>query len=175
MADGKTKKGGQWKAIIEFDTEASGSGVIKRIAADDLLQTLENLIGSALSEQIQCVETYKTPLSQYQMTSLIMHHEFVVFQTSNYYWSIEKVGEGLIFQRSTSKDNVKLKRGRKSRLESSYWEVTLKQSTCNPSTRKNIRDFVTWLLRVDELNNTYYYLGENCQVFANRSYNYIKN
>ena len=122
----KVKKGGDWQSVIDFDTEASGSGVMERMDAEDFDEAIEGLIGDDVYEKILSVETYITPLTKHQMTELILHHEFVVFQTENFYWSIEKVGEGLIFQRSVNKDDVQLKRSRESRLKETSWEVTLK-------------------------------------------------
>ena len=169
------KKGGEWKSVVDFDTEASGRGVMKRIAAEDFDEVIKGLIGKDVDEKILRVETFKTPLSKHQMTQLILHHEFVVFQTKGFYWSIEKCGEGLIFQRSSVKANVELKRSRKSRLQETSWKVTIKQPTCRPRTpSRTVRDFINWLWTTDEVNNTYYFINQNCQTFAKRVYDYLK-
>ena len=167
----KVEKGGQWKCVVDFDTEASGNGVMKRIVAEDFPKEFTKLIGKDAEEEILQVETFKTPLKKHQLTRLFPYHEFVVFQTKSFYWSIEKLDEGLTFQRSSVKDNVQLKRGRKSRLQETSWKVTIKQPTCrmqNPI--KNVYNFVSWLIFTDEIKNT----RPDCQAFAKRAYDFIK-
>ena len=161
--------------MIDFDSEASGSGVMKRMAGEDFDEAIKGSIGADVNQKILSVETYNTPLYKHQMTDLILHHEFVAFQTKEFYWSIEKDMESLIFQRSKNKDNVKLKRGRKSLLEETSWQVTLKRPTsATKRPTMTVRNLITFLYIADEVNNTYFYPSQNCQAFAKRLYDYIK-
>ena len=168
------KKGGTWKACVFFDSESSGSGTIRRIADEDLVETLEEIASSDLSEPISEVKTCTKPLSEAQLTNLLFYHEFVVLRTPSYYWSIEKGGEGIHIQRSWHEDNVRHKFNREKRLKGSYWTVTVHRKPVRPGQTTTVRDVIKWLWRKDELNQKYNYLENNCRHLAKRAYNYIK-
>ena len=102
---GKRKKGGDWTARVFYDSESSGSGMTYTIAQNDLVETLEMLCD--LSERIDAVRTYRTPLSNWQLTQVLFHHEFALFETHQWFWTIEKDGEGIHIQRSKEIWNVR--------------------------------------------------------------------
>ena len=52
----KTKKGGQWKGKVFYDSEAFGSGKTYTIADEDLEETLGELCD--LHEEIEAVTTF---------------------------------------------------------------------------------------------------------------------
>ena len=117
MSKGKNKKGGvQWQALVFYDSESSGSGSTYTIADCDLVETLERLC--ELSEEIYAVTTYITPLSKWQVTKFLLHHEFALFETNKWWWTIEKDGEGIHIQRSKDIENVrdKFNRGTRSQV-----------------------------------------------------------
>ena len=79
---GKRKKGGEWTARVFYDSESAGSGMTYTIADSDLVDTLERLCD--LSERIDAVRTYRTPLSNWQLTQVLFHHEFALFNPHTY-------------------------------------------------------------------------------------------
>eukprot|EP00117_Sycon_ciliatum_P034316 scpid86226/ scgid26215/ len=78
----------------------------------DLQQHLAPLIGD---EVITSVALYKHPIYSWQLTSFLLYHAFVVFQTDCWWWSIEKDAEGLTLQRSKNRHEVVNKRRCQSR------------------------------------------------------------
>ena len=165
----KVKKGGDWKSVVDFDTEASGKGVIKRMAAEDFNKDIKKLIGKDKDEKILQVESFKTPLFNWQFKNGFFHHEYVIFKTKSHYYAVEKCGEGLNIQRSIDKDNVKLKYGRERRLKDTNWEVKDNKPTCTPGTpSKTVGGFLDWLETTEEVHKKYHYVGDNCKNFAQR-------
>ena len=166
------KKGGKWGSCVFFDTESSGEGEIKKISNEDLIKTFEQLIGDDISEKILNVKTCTKPLSEHQWTDLVFYHEFVVFETKSFYWSIEKGGEGIYIQRSKDEDNVRLKFNREKRLQGCYWKVTQYRATEHPQGH-TVRSLIYWLWDKDELHQSYNYLLNNCKDLAGRVYSFL--
>ena len=166
------KKGGEWKSKVFFDSDSSGSGKRYRIADDDLVEKLEELCD--LSEEIDAVATYTLPLGEWQLTDLLLYHEFALFETRKWWWTIEKDGEGLHIQRSKDKEDVRDRFKRELRLKGSRWKVTINNERCEPDNTTTVRNLVKWLWRKDELNQTYNYLANNCKDLAGRVYRYVK-
>ena len=140
MAD-KRKKGGDWTARVFYDSESSGSGQTYRIADCDLVETLERLCD--LSEEIVAVATYSTPLSNWQLTQLLFHHEFALFETRQWCWTIEKDGEGIHIQRTKQIGNVRDKFNRETR-STGWWrdKVTKERERRQPTNYVTVRDLV---------------------------------
>ena len=57
-------------------------------------------------EEIFTVFMYECPLSGWQLTKLIFFHQFVVFKTTNWYWSVGKNSEEIVIQRSKKNSTV---------------------------------------------------------------------
>ena len=174
MSGGKVKKGGKWTAKVIFYSESSGSGQVRQIADKDLIHTLDQWIGASdLKEQILYIRTCRTPLSEKQLTSLLFYHEFVVFSTSSFYYSIEKNGEGIHIQRSRNGDNVLNRFNREKRLKGSSWQVETHREPHHPLCVCTVRDVMVWLWGEDELNQEYSYLQRNCKHLAKNLYYHI--
>lgn len=158
-------KGRSWTHKIYFDPEAdkqSGSDYL--ITNEILRETLGRLVNP--SEEIQKVIAYKHPLKSWQLTCFFFYHSFIVFETNNYWWSIEKNSEGITIQRSFNLETVRDKHRHTQRV------LPIKHVK-DDSARKNLKDLINWLYNEDELNNTYNVLLSNCQTFAKRVYNHV--
>ena len=62
---------------------------------------------SDANEMILQSLVYKCPLSSWQLTpQLFFNHQFVVFETQNWWWSIEKDEARFLIQRSENLSNL---------------------------------------------------------------------
>jgi hypothetical protein len=96
----------------------------------------------------------------------ILIHEYIVFRTTNYWWSIEKNCSGLIIQRSlypsdvvcqyqkTCRQNVQL------RKQTSRWRPNRRAPT--------LCDVLNWIFATRENSRNYHWLADNCQTFVAR-------
>lgn len=72
---------------------------------------------SDANEMILQILVYKCPLSSWQLTpQLFFNHQFVVFETQNWWWSIEKDEATFLIQRSENLSNVQNFFGKKPRI-----------------------------------------------------------
>ena len=72
---------------------------------------------SDANEMILQILVYKCPLSSWQLTpQLFSNHQFVVFETQNWWWSIEKDEARFLIQRSENLSNVQNFFGKKPRI-----------------------------------------------------------
>ena len=91
------KKGGEWENQVVFDPNVE-SDTAYIIDDDSLIDGMSELIDS--SEMILQIWVYKKPLSHWQLTQLYFNHQFVVLETSSWWWSIEKDGQNIVIRRS---------------------------------------------------------------------------
>ena len=151
------KKGGVWKSKVYFDLESdSPRGEGYHINDEQLLEKMGEIIDE--SEYIQKIWVYKKPLSSWLW---IFHHQFVVLETSAWWWSIEKNGEGITIQRSRGLSYVKDYYRRTERIKP-IEEVNSDQG------RMKMKDLIEFLYQENELNKPYHFMNENCQHFAKR-------
>lgn len=102
----KGKKGGRWRNQVVFDPKAhKNSGSIYTIDDDSLVEDMSELIDD--SERIRQIWVYKNPLSGWQLTQWFLNHQFVVLETVNWWWSIEKDGQKILIQRSKTLHGVR--------------------------------------------------------------------
>ena len=166
------KKGSDWKSKVFYDSESSGKGKTYTIPDKKLKTKMDELC--VLDENITAVSTYKVPLSEWQLTSFWSYHEFVLFETERWWWTIEKDGDGIHIQRSKDFENVCEQFDRKPRLTGWYWEVMKKKPRRIPKNYTTLRHLIEWLWFWDELNQTYHVRKNNCQDLALRVYDYVK-
>ena len=167
------KKGADWRSKVFYDADSSGEGQTYEIADRDLKKTMAELC--VLTEEISSVRTCKVPLSEWQLSSLLFYHEFVLFETPEWWWTIEKDGEGIHIQRSKDIENVRDRFDRKPRLTGWYWKVTEKKASCKPENPTTLKNLIEWLWDWDELNRAYHVTRKNnCQDLALRVYEYVK-
>ena len=123
-----------------------------------LVKKMSKLID--VSEPIKKIWVYKHPLSEWQLAQGIFNHQFVVFETRERWWSIEKNQQGIFLQRSICLEYVKDHLLRKTRNKSIEVMSTDKGKKC-------VNDLLKFLEQ-KELYKTYDVFQENCQHFAER-------
>ena len=101
----KGKGGGDWTGEVYFDYNADETGDGYYYTDPELKTELAARIGK--NEVIIGVSYFKHPLSAAQVTAGLFHHAFVVFETEEWWWSIEKNEEGITIQRAKQLTNVR--------------------------------------------------------------------
>ena len=163
MGASPSKGGGCWKGEIYFDPESDKTtGESHNITDNELREKLGTLIKT--SEEILHIRIYSNKLHDLQLTSqvLLVFHAFIVLETNDWWWSIEKNEEGITIQRSKKIEYVRDKYRQHPRKK-----PILKRIEDNG--RKKMEDLVNWLYQKDELNRKYSWDKQeaNCQGFAN--------
>lgn len=158
------KKGGEWTYKVYFDPEADQStGKSYTITDSELMDKLTNLVD--VDEHIINIRAYKQDLYSWQITNLILYHIFIVFETNDWWWSIEKNSEGITIQRSKHCWTVYSKYRRESRND----RTLMKED----KGRKTMKELIEWLYKENELNKKYDYISSNCKHFAKAVFDYV--
>lgn len=185
MSDSKgAAKGENWRNKLYFDSEADKPNERKLwLTENELLRKLDEFTDT--KERIRTVIAYKNPLLQEQVTSDMLYHLFIVFETDNWWWSIEKNGEGLTIQRSKKIEAVRDRYRQEARTFglSTVLEGThlCSSGLCVPAVtevksdrgRKTIRELIIWLQKEKWLFCKYNLLTSNCQHFGEAVYKYV--
>ncbi|XP_045027637.1 probable ATP-dependent helicase PF08_0048 [Daphnia magna] len=131
---------------------------------DELCEKLSILIDT--DEKIQNTSIYINPLYSWQFINFNLCHAFVIIQTLNWWWSIEKNTECITIQRSRDIESVRDMDQRKKRttgLTPCAWIRPIKTTQGNNVT---IKELINYFWRKDVLNKDYHFLTANCQEFA---------
>lgn len=125
----------------------------------------------ANDEHIKRMAPFRHKLFSNQPGKGYLHHKYVVFVTSHgWYYSIDKILQGIILQRSKCKIDVTHYRIGKRRLEPQtipLGKLITLEKHCT------MQDIVSWLHCNDELAKTYHAVVRNCQSFATRFNNHF--
>lgn len=151
------KSGFNWKGNISFVDWYSND----TITMDD----------ESLDETVLNIKLCKCKLSDLQLTQLFLNHQFLILETKNWWWSIEKDGEGIVVQRSKREANVLDTRTDgtprpKPVLRMEHHDIGNIGLSIN-----SIMIFIA----DEELDVGYHWFYENCKSFAHRLYNAILN
>ena len=157
-------KGGKWTSQLRtyFYTE-NGKIEVNRYSLQKCVEDLHRITNS---EEIQYIGSYRCPLAENIEENQFAYHQFLVIKTTNWYWSIGKDSEKILLQRSKAKNCVeKCKEG-----QARYTPVKM---IVEIEGRGSMRDLIKFICE-NELDKTYYLLGDNCQRFAERLFNQFK-
>lgn len=161
----KTSTGERWLYQIYFDPEADKvSGEIHYIKDSELLAKLSGLLD--YGEDIKKVTAYKVPINDWQLTTYLIYHLFIVFETENWWWSIEKHVDGITIQRSKIFSAVRDKYRQKDR------RLPIKQVKTDRG-RCSVKKLIEWLYIEDELHKEFHTLFSNCKTFAKGVYDHV--
>jgi len=164
-AEGAAAIGHAWKSEIYFDPEAdSHFGQVYRIGDGELISMMKKLIRGR--EQITTVSAYQCKLFSVQLTQMLLNHQFVVFETDGWWWSVEKNSDGITIQRSKKLEFVRDRYRRDLRPTPI---IRMKQD----NGRRTMADLVDYLWRKDELNKKYNLATDNCKHFAKRIFDEV--
>lgn len=151
----------RWEGILKFDPEADGIADKIYIFNDDSLrEKMSELIDA--SEMILNIWVYKCPIFNWQLTQLFLNHQFVVLETANWWWSIEKTSEEIFIQRSKCISQVRDYKTRERRN-------TPLLRVSSDKGRKSMRDLIHFLYLNNEPNRT----KSDCKDFAKRVFDEI--
>ena len=148
----------QWQSQLMMDWGEMGE--IKFNDADLRILMLDD---NFTKEYIRSIAVYKCPLYDNQLIQLLDNHQFVVLQTDNCWYSIEKNSHFIKMQRSNHIENVQCYI-RKHRRRTPIKRIS--SDSCQQL--KTMSDLIHFLLENQELSRIYDLVLSNCQAFAKR-------
>lgn len=148
----------QWQSQLMMDWGEMGE--IKFNDADLRILMLDD---NFTKECIRSIAVYKCPLYDNQLIQLLDNHQFVVLQTDNCWYSIEKNSHFIQMQRSNHIENVQCYI-RKHRRRTPIKRIS--SDSCQQL--KTMSDLIHFLLENQELGKIYDLVFSNCQAFAKR-------
>lgn len=148
----------QWQSQLMMDWGEMGE--IKFNDADLRILMLDD---NFTKEYIRSIAVYKCPLYDNQLIQLLDNHQFVVLQTDNCWYSIEKNSHFIQMQRSNHIENVQCYI-RKHRRRTPIKRIS--SDSCQQL--KTMSDLIHFLLENQELSRIYDLVLSNCQAFAKR-------
>ena len=148
----------QWQSQLMMDWGKMGE--IKFNDADLRILMLDD---NFTKECIRSIAVYKCPLYDNQLIQLLDNHQFVVLQTDNCWYSIEKNSHFIQMQRSNRIENVQCYI-RKDRRRTPIKGISF--DSCQQL--KTMSDLIHFLLENQELGKIYDLVFSNCQAFAKR-------
>lgn len=148
----------QWQSQLMMDWDEMGE--IKFNDADLRILMLDD---NFTKECIRSIAVYKCPLYDNQLIQLLDNHQFVVLQTDNCWYSIEKNSHFIQMQRSNHIENVQCYI-RKDRRRTPIKRIS--SDSCQQL--KTMSDLIHFLLENQELSRIYDLVFSNCQAFAKR-------
>lgn len=148
----------QWQSQLMMDWGEMGE--IKFNDADLRILMLDD---NFTKECIRSIAVYKCPLYDNQLIQLLDNHQFVVLQTDNCWYSIEKNSHFIQMQRSNHIENVQCYI-RKDRRRTPIKGISF--DSCQQL--KTMSDLIHFLLENQELGKIYDLVFSNCQAFAKR-------
>ena len=148
----------QWQSQLMMDWGKMGE--IKFNDADLRILMLDD---NFTKGYIRSIAVYKCPLYDNQLIQLLDNHQFVVLQTDNWWYSIEKNSHFIQMQRSNHIENVQCYI-RKDRRRTPIKGISF--DSCQQL--KTMSDLIHFLLENQELGKIYDLVFSNCQAFAKR-------
>lgn len=148
----------QWQSQLMMDW-----GEMEEIKFNDADLRILMLGDNFTKEYIRSIAVYKCPLYDNQLIQLLDNHQFVVLQTDNCWYSIEKNSHFIQMQRSDHIENVQCYI-RKHRRRTPIKRIS--SDSCQQP--KTMSDLIHFLLENQELSRIYDLVLSNCQAFAKR-------
>lgn len=158
------KKGSDWTYKIYFSPEAGKSSSSQyEIEKEELIDKLQTLLD--VNENVENIWAYKHALFSWQISETLLYHMLILFETKDWWWSIEKNSQGITIQRSKVKGAVLYSYRGASRHELTEMKTD--------KGKRSMKELIEWLYQKDELNKRYHVLNSNCQHFATAVFDYV--
>ena len=125
-----------------------------------LVEGMRGHEGIDYSEELRQMELYKTPLRDWQLTQLVLSHQFVLINSRSWWWTIERNNKHLLLQRNRKYEVVR-DYNEKSRRNTPVEEI--KRGDC----KGTMKDLIWYLYVKKELEKKYNFVDNNCKIFAN--------
>ena len=154
-----------WQNQLAIDF---GDGGVSTFSYDDLQECNRNIavykcLLNDFQENIRNIAVYKCPLNDFQKIQLFDNHQFVILETDNWWYSIEKNDHYIYMQRRKHIDDVVCYRRNNPRRTPI---LGISFDCCQPG--KTMGDLIQFLCDKNELNNRYDPILSNCQAFTKR-------
>eukprot|EP01068_Selenidium_serpulae_P012616 Selendium_serpulae@DN5853_c4_g2_i1.p1 len=158
-------KGGEWKgSVVTFHTR-TGYGYsdcsTETFMTHQVAKEIEDRQGN---QKIEFVEVWDAPLYGWQLTMVFMNHQYVIFSTYSWWWSMEKTTSGIIIQRGKEKKFLQRYQGQERRATTGLLGRNSMQSSAVG--RGTFSELVT--KAPQELGRSYCLFDDNCKDFAVR-------
>jgi len=161
--------GGAWTGKIYFDPEASKKrGKSYYFTDDELKEELIEVIGE--NEVIDKIAIYSHPLSAVQPLKVAFKHTYMVLETDQWWWSLEKNNEGLTLQRSKKLEAVRDRYRQAERTEGVRGISKEKEGSTG---KMELMSLIKWLWYEDCLRQPYHWLESNCQHFTKKVFDKV--
>lgn len=148
-----------WDGKIYFDPGPHLSNWNRYFITEEELKTVSRKYVKD-DDVIETIWHFKCDLLEWQITHVLTYHAYIILQTGNYYWSIERNKQGVTIQRSTKMSFIKDKYRRLDRRG-----VGL---ICKTPGKGSMKELIKWLYYSDELVKEYHFVYANCHVFAEK-------
>jgi hypothetical protein len=128
---------------------------------------LSSLKDGILDEKIIRVWAQASPLHGIpQITYERIYHLYIIFQTKYFYFSIEKIANGIVLRRGL---NIQAVRD----FEGEEMRPFPNSTRAEDEGRYSVHEFIDWLENLGELSRKYNLLSSNCQKFGRKVFNYL--
>jgi hypothetical protein len=154
---------------LYFDPKADQPGDGYFITDAELREKLSELVDA--SETIVEVRYYTNPLYGVQLTQQLLHHAFIVFETDQWWWSIEKNELGVTIQRSKKIEFVRDKFRREDRTTDLFGGGIQCEKKYKGS--HTLQELISHIYVKNYLNEEYNVVSNNCKDFADKIYQFI--
>jgi hypothetical protein len=156
---------------LYFDPQADSSkGAHYYISDGELREKLKELVDD--SEKITEVRLYSHPLTNLQVTAELWRHDFILFETDKWWWSIEKNDAGVTIQRSKHIEYVRDRYRRAKRTTGLFGMHGIKLEKKYKGSH-TLNELIDHIYIKNYLNEDYHLLENNCQHFADKIYQFI--
>ena len=156
------KTGDKWSSTLHFIDYYGDESACRRVATLDEDDLLDHFRHFGTREKLLNVEICKHRLTG--ATGLFGDwHEFLVIESTNFWWSFEKQNYALVVQRSKKISKVKDQLNGEDRPTPINGEG---RSADVESKRESIYNIMEWIIERGELDRTYHITKSNCQFFA---------
>ncbi|XP_018008033.1 uncharacterized protein LOC108665752 [Hyalella azteca] len=167
------ESGGVWSELIKFDSMADHRDRIYSITPAQFYDAMEQCSqadGGVLDE----VLVYYAPLQSDQEKwvktfhkgrnedPVAISHYYIVLKIGRAFWSMDKFDDGILFQRSLSKDAFVSTALKQARIIAGC-ECKLRCSDSHSSLGKSLDSFIRWMKGSDHLTRPYDWIKSNCR------------
>ncbi|CAB3401595.1 unnamed protein product [Caenorhabditis bovis] len=164
-----SNNGAEWTPTIRFISYDENGDVTRTppIEADDLLEFFDEQGASA--EVIVKAKIWKHQLFDVFPAWFGLWHEYIVVETTNWFWSFEKFSCSLFVQRSRRLDDVLRRiagKSRKPERPEGRWDDDVRFG-------ETIQNVIEWILNTGKLETNYDTFKSNCHFFASLLYEAI--
>ncbi|KZS11514.1 Uncharacterized protein APZ42_024331 [Daphnia magna] len=157
--------GSKFTKQLYFDPYADKSSTGGyRVTDEEFRIKLANVIDT--EEKIKNASVYSHPLSSRQLTNAKAYNAFIIMETNDWWWSIEKNTEGITIQRSKYLKSVRDMYQRTKRTTGKTSRLEIHKGKTTQGNDITINELINYIWRKDCLNNVYHLLYANCQDFA---------